>query len=111
MTNMPALLRRQPVSESHADTAHTLHPPNAGRQFRAEEAGVGCLVRNPPDGGQPEVDRRRSISPLLEVNPVSEHDGAVESEAGLRTIPSDELANGVRFGDFFFRDFDFAIGG
>jgi len=47
----------------------------------------------------------------LDVNPVSEHDGAVESEAGLRTIPSDELANGVRFGDFFFRDFDFAIGG
>jgi hypothetical protein len=32
------------------------------------------------------------------VNPVPEHDGAVEREAGLRTAPGDELANRVVVG-------------
>ena len=32
------------------------------------------------------------------MNPVSEHDGAVEREAGLRTVPGDELANRVVVG-------------
>jgi hypothetical protein len=35
---------------------------------------------------------------LFEVNPVPEHDGAVEREAGLRTVPGDELANRVVVG-------------
>jgi hypothetical protein len=32
---------------------------------------------------------------LFEVNAVPEHHGAVECEAGLRAVPSDELANGL----------------
>jgi hypothetical protein len=35
---------------------------------------------------------------LFEVNPVPEHDGTVEREAGLRTVPGDELANRVVVG-------------
>src|SRR5262249_27725052 len=43
-------------------------------------------------------DRGRRISALFEVNPISKHDGAVECETGLRTVPGDELANGVVVG-------------
>jgi hypothetical protein len=35
---------------------------------------------------------------LFETNPVPEHDGAVERKAGFRTVPRDELANGVIVG-------------
>jgi hypothetical protein len=37
-------------------------------------------------------------TPLFEVSPILEHDHAVELEAGLRTVPGDELANGVVVG-------------
>jgi hypothetical protein len=40
----------------------------------------------------------RRIPPLLKVNPVSEHDGAVEREPGLRTVPGGDLANRVVVG-------------
>ena len=67
--------------------------------------------------GQSQVDRRGCVVALFEVNPVSEHDGAVEREARFRTVPSDEFANSVvvgsltmRFGAFFLRDFDLDIG-
>jgi len=91
----PALLRGQPVPEANAYPPHALHATNAGGQFGAQEAGVGCLIRNAPYGSEPKVDRGRRISPLFEVNPVTEHDGAVEGEARLRTVPGNELANRV----------------
>src|SRR5205807_501514 len=56
------------------------------------------LVRDAPDRGEPKIDRGRRIFALFEVNPVPEHDGAVEREAGLRTVPGDELANRVIVG-------------
>jgi hypothetical protein len=62
-----------------------IHTPDAAdtrRQFGAEEPSVGRLVRDAADGGQPKVDRGRRMSALFEVNPISEHDGAVEREAG-----------------------------
>jgi hypothetical protein len=44
------------------------------------------------------IDRSRRISALFEVNPISEHDRAVEREAGLRTVPGHELADRVIVG-------------
>jgi len=74
---------------------HSRHATNTGRQLGTQEAGVGRLVCDAPDGGQSEIDRGRCVSTLLEMNPVAEHDGAVEREARLRTVPDDELANGM----------------
>jgi hypothetical protein len=71
---------------------------DTGRQFGTQEAGVGRLVRDAPDGGQPTIDRGRRISALFEVNPISKHDGAVKRETGLGTVPADELTNGVVVG-------------
>ena len=65
-----ALLSRQPVSEANTNPAHPLHATNTGCQFRTQEAGVGRLVRDAPDGSKPKVDRGRRVSPLFKVNPV-----------------------------------------
>jgi hypothetical protein len=77
----PALLSGQPVSETNADPPYALHAADTRRQFRTQEPRVGRLVRDAPNGGQPKIDRGRRISALFEVNPISEHDGAVEGEA------------------------------
>jgi hypothetical protein len=87
--------KSQPVSEANADSAYSLHATNPGCQFRTEEAGVRRLVRDAPHGGQSKIDRGRCVIALFEVDPVPEHDSAVEREAGLRTVPGDELANRV----------------
>ena len=94
----PALFRCQPIPEAHADPPHPFDSTNTGRQFGTQETSVGRLVRDAPDGGQAKIDRGRRISALFEVNPISKHDGAVEREAGLRTVPSDEFANSVLVG-------------
>jgi hypothetical protein len=91
----PALLRRQPVPQAHADPSHSLHPSDTGHELTTQEAGVGRLVCDPPDRGEPKIDRGRRIFALFEVNPVSVHDGAVEREANST---GDELANRVVVG-------------
>jgi len=79
----PALLRRQPVSEAHTEPPHSLDATDPGGQFRTQEAGVGRLVRDAPDGGQSKIDRGRPVSALFEVNPVSKHHRAIERETGF----------------------------
>jgi len=74
------LLGCQPVPESNADPPYPFDAADTRREFGAQESGVGRLVRHAPNGGEPEVDRRRRIPSLFEVNPVPEHDGAVERE-------------------------------
>jgi hypothetical protein len=44
----PPLFGRQPVPQPNADPPHSLDAPNAGCQFRAQETGIGCLIRNTP---------------------------------------------------------------
>jgi hypothetical protein len=60
-----ALIGGEPVAQPHAQAANAFHAPNAGGEFRTEEAGVSGLVRDTPDGGQPEVDRRGRVVTLL----------------------------------------------
>jgi hypothetical protein len=93
-----SLLRRQPVSEPNADPPHSPDASNTCGEFRTEEAGVGRLVRDAPNGSEPKVDRGGCVFPLFKVNPVAEHNGAIEREARFRTVPGDELANCVVVG-------------
>jgi hypothetical protein len=39
------LVCREPVSKPHAEFLHTLHATDAGREFRAKQAGICRLVR------------------------------------------------------------------
>ena len=90
-----ALFGRQPVAKPDAETTNALHTADARGQFRAQEPGVGRLVRDPAHGREPQIDGGRCILPQLEVNPLPEDDGAVERETWLRAVPCDELANRV----------------
>jgi hypothetical protein len=93
-----ALFRRQPVPEAHADASEPLYAADASSQFGTEETGIGSLVRDPANGREAQIDRGGRVVALLKVNAVAEDHRAVEREAGLRAVPSDELANGVLVG-------------
>ena len=71
--------------------SHTEYP----RRFGAGKAVISGLVGDTPDGGEPQVDRRRRVVTLLEVNAIAENHWPVESEARLGTVPRDELADCV----------------
>src|SRR5262245_56824535 len=90
-----ALIGSKPVAQPHAQAANAFHAPNAGGQFRTEEAGVSGFVRDTPNGGQPEVDRRGRVVTPLQVNAVAQIYGPVEREARFRTVPGDELVDCV----------------
>lgn len=66
-----------------SDPAHSFHPPDSGRKLRTEQAGIGSLVRDAPNGGQAQVDRGRCVLLLFEVDSVSRDDSAIECEARL----------------------------
>jgi hypothetical protein len=61
---------------------------------RAEQSGIGGLVRNPPNGRQAQIDRCRCVLFLFEIDSVSEDHGAIECEARFGTVPVDEIAYG-----------------
>jgi hypothetical protein len=84
MFQQPSALRgRQPVPEPDAETPDALHTADARGQFGAEEASVRRLVGDPPNGREPQIDRGGCLLPLLEVDSITQDDGAVEGEAWL----------------------------
>jgi len=83
-----ALIGGQPIPDSHAMLFDALHPPDACRKIGAQQPAVGSLVGKPADGRQSEVDRRGSITSLLETDAVSGNDGFVESQAGSEQYQS-----------------------
>jgi hypothetical protein len=92
------LFRCEPVAEADAKTADAFHAADARGQFGAQEAGVGRLVRHAANGCQTEVDCRRRVLPLFEVDPIAENNRAIEGEPRLRTVPGNEFTNGVIVG-------------
>jgi hypothetical protein len=70
--------------------------PAASSGLRRPASAASYATRR--TAGELKVDGGRRIPPLLKVNPISEHDGAVEREPGLRTVPGDELADRVVVG-------------
>ncbi len=78
-----ALLGGEPVPDTDSNPAHSFNPSDSGRKLRAEQAGIGRLIRDPSDGGEAQVDRSRCVQPLFEKDPVSQDDGAIECKAGL----------------------------
>src|SRR5947207_5870462 len=56
----------------------------------AEETGIGCFVCHAANRSQAQVDCRRGVVPLFEMNSVRRTTGAVESQPRLRAIPIHE---------------------
>jgi len=91
------LLRCEPIPEADAESAHALHASNAGGQFRAEQPGVGRLVGDAAHRSESEVDGGWGIVALFEVDPIAEHDRAVEREARFRAVPGDKLPDRMSY--------------
>jgi len=75
-----ALIGSQPVSQSHADPSHAFDPADAGRKLWTEQPGIGGLVCYAPDRRQPQVDRCWSEVSLLQMDSVSQDNGAIEGD-------------------------------
>jgi hypothetical protein len=73
----------EPIADSNSDSAHSFDPSNPGRKFRTQQSGIGGLVRDPPDGGDAQVDCCRCILLLFEKDSVSQDNGSIECEAWL----------------------------
>jgi hypothetical protein len=68
----PPLVGREPVAQAHAESAEAFHPANSGGQLGTEQPGIGGLIGNAAYGRQPEVDGRRRVVLLFQVNPVAD---------------------------------------
>src|SRR5262245_56386371 len=94
----PALLACQPISEPNPNQPYSFHAADARRQFRTQESGVSGFISDTTDRRESQVDGRGCIVALLKVDPIAEDDRAVECQPRLRTVPGDELANGMVVG-------------
>ncbi len=94
----PTLFRRQPVPKPDANAPHAFDTTNPGGQFGTQQTCIRSLVRDTADSCQPQIDGRRGVLAVLEVDPITKNHRTVEREAGFRTIPGDELANRVVVG-------------
>jgi hypothetical protein len=90
-----SLLGRQPIAEPDAQLLWPLHPLNASGQFRAQQSGVRSLISEPTNSGKSYVDGSRRQLAIFEMDSVACDDSLVEGETRLRTIPSDELIDGM----------------
>ena len=52
----PALFRGEPIANPGSMLLRTFDTADSGREVRAEQARVGCLVCQTPDGGESQVD-------------------------------------------------------
>jgi hypothetical protein len=57
LQNLGTLYRTQPITRAKPKLLDTLHPANAGRQFRAQQASVGSFMRESSYSRQLLVDR------------------------------------------------------
>jgi hypothetical protein len=51
------LIDGEPVSQTNTEVLRPFDSADAGREIRAEQAGISSLVRKPADGRQPAVNR------------------------------------------------------
>jgi hypothetical protein len=95
-----ALICCQPVPNPRSQSFGTLHSSYPRREFRAQEAGIRRLIGKPPNGGQPNVDRRRGQILLLQEEPISKHYRSIERQAWFRAVPPDKFIDGMAVGSW-----------
>ena len=88
----------KPIADRQTQPFGTLHAANPGRQIGAQEPAIRCLIRQPSDCREPQVNGGRSIVLLFERDPVPGDYGLVESEPRFRTVPLDEFSDCVIVG-------------
>lgn len=92
------LFRREPVPYTNRNPAYSFDPPDPGRKFRTQKAGIGRLLRDRSDGSNGQVDRRRCVQFLFEKDSVSQNYGALERQTVRRAVPVHKIGHGAVVG-------------
>jgi hypothetical protein len=90
-----ALFARQPIPGTHSMLFRSFHPADPSGQIRTQQPGSCRFLCQPPNCCESEVDRRCSIALLSQIDAIANDDGLIESEPRFRTVPVNEVANGV----------------
>jgi hypothetical protein len=90
-----ALLCRQPVPEADTQLLHPFDATNTGRQIGAEKTAVGRFVGEPAHGAKTQIDGAGGELTGFEMRAIAQDDDPVEGQARFRTIPVNELIDGV----------------
>src|SRR5439155_24730907 len=78
-----------------AELLYAFDSIDASRQFRAEQPGIGSLVRQPSHCRQVLVYGISRKSALLQMGSIADHHYAVECQTRFRAVPCDELIHRV----------------
>ena len=77
-SSLSRIARAKPVSNPDTDPANAFNAAYARGQFWAQEARIGGLACNAPHCSETEVDCRRSVQLLFQMDSVTEYDSAIE---------------------------------
>jgi len=89
------LIGGEPVAQTNTEVLRPLNTPDAGGKILAEQARISCLVREPPDGREPAVNRARRKLTGFQMNAIPGDDRFVEGKSGFGAVPAYELVNRV----------------
>ena len=82
-------------SQPHTQLLSAFHSSNSAGEFRAEQAGVCCLICKSSHRRKPPIDRPGREAPILKKDAVTSNHPFVERQSRLGAIPLDKLINGV----------------
>ena len=83
------------VAEADAQLLHPFDATNTGRQIGAEKTAVGCFVGEPAHGAKTQIDGSWGELTGFEMRAIAQDHNPVEGQARFRTIPVNELIDGV----------------
>jgi len=89
------LLCAQPVAGAEAELFDSFDAANPGSQFGAQQTGIGGFVCQTTHRCQLLVDRVVGQTPRFQVHVIAHDHDAIESQARLRSVPRDELIDGI----------------
>jgi hypothetical protein len=89
------LIRSQPVPDPGSQPPGTLHPSDARRQFRAQQAGIRRLIGQPPYRGEPYVDCGRGAIFCSRKNRYRSTTVRLNARRGSEQYHPMKLVNGV----------------
>ena len=87
--------RRKPIADATTKLGHTLDQADAGNELGAEQTGIGSLVSEAANGGEPDVYGGRGQKLRFQFHSIAEDDAPVQCESGFGTIPVDEFVHRV----------------
>src|SRR5215471_12928110 len=90
-----ALLCRQPVPETHAQLLDAFHSANASSKVGTEQTAIGSFICQSAHRAKTQIDCARRELAGFEMRSITQDHYSVERQARFRTIPVNELIDGV----------------